>query len=1222
MQKGGTKMKRLLNHKNRWIAMLLIMTLLVTATKTTLLQVVAENEEEITQTVTEQVETDSQDSLIDTEELTTEESTTEEPTTEEATTEEPMTEEPTTEEPTTEEATTEEPTTEGNETEVEGIVIETTAEEETAEQETADEDATEDDSAVVIVASTQSTEIAIDETDEVSTIDATDEASTIDATDEVSTVDETAAIATTYTTDDGITYNLGNYLIKLPDEDTNATYDVHIHIIRYDTNGDYLYGMADEVYRVTITDADGEVTSANYVFAYAYNNDHEHPELAVNLENITAGSTILVESIVAEKIEYDAWGGLLWTNYYDTRVGVEVVEDGNTESVVTTNEANPLQLLVGETVTHTFSIEEISNTRETEETFLTTGGTYSLLYLMDNYNVVSYDDIESTHIVGPIIAQESAYRPTDDVTGETDPTGALVASDYSRSISSYVGSPTYYMSGETALSSFQLNYDFDRDHEDESDPFVAPYFYTTLTDLKMASVTIHDDVTDYFTVDETTFVSPNDYGKQLTYQNDEFIDFEKLWDAINETSDYILENGTIEDEPIDDSLIYTYDDTDYTEGDASSIKIYQGDELLTGGDLYTETGEPRVEYTDTGEVQLNINAGESWTIEVADHLDIVNIIYPDGYDYFSDPYLIPTTINFECATINPTYIDISDDGVDNPVLHSQFPQTLIDGEEIAAIQGENGEFGEGGNKIIWNLPNVETNSETGENRLVTYGTSQNILGHIIAPNAEFWNYGVNTDGSLFWEGGNINGSVIVKDFHSGVAEMHMWPYDGGSESAVYYYVEALKTVDGGDPSRAYEFELTYVPEADGSKPDGVMNISFPITAQSNIDSDEGDLGEIDFTLLAFAEEGTYSFIVKETVPEGTVTDNIIYDLTEYQIDITVDYDEVHGKYTITGVNTYKIVDSDGNTLDTPVLVSSEIGYEFGFNNLTGEETDLVNVSLTKVSTYGNLLSGARFYVTEMTSETDVSRPSGGYLESVVSQSDGSINITGLSRDTYYAITEYEAPAGHVVSDGYWVIYIDSKGFLASITGVDGAMLSDNDELINVSEEQEFLEITLNKSNQMADILTDVEFRVQRVVLEDGIPDVVVNGYDMTYISDENGEIHITDLEADHIYMITETSTPEGHEEYTGYWLIYVTGDSTHSLIPTGYTIEEYDKDYKLVGTVTNDTLMNVKIEFILPETGGFGTTVFYVVGSMLMLIASIYYRKTRKGIISTNKAKQ
>lgn len=212
------------------------------------------------------------------------------------------------------------------------------------------------------------------------------------------------------------------------------------------------------------------------------------------------------------------------------------------------------------------------------------------------------------------------------------------------------------------------------------------------------------------------------------------------------------------------------------------------------------------------------------------------------------------------------------------------------------------------------MPYIVTD-EDGNNRVVTYADGQNIPGHMIMPQAEFWNYHEDSNGALVWEGGNINGSIIAKDFHSGLAEMHMWAYDGRSENGTYFEAKAVKTVNGNTPEESFQFTLEPTGGVDQVQA-GNLNNNFPLVATSD------EEGNIYFSTLVFNVAGTYTYYIEEIIPEDTGT--ITYDRSKYELTVVVSEME-DGSFSATGTYT-KIQDDIGEALNIAIETVS-------FNNL-------------------------------------------------------------------------------------------------------------------------------------------------------------------------------------------------------------------------------------------------------------------------------------------------
>ena len=117
---------------------------------------------------------------------------------------------------------------------------------------------------------------------------------------------------------------------------------------------------------------------------------------------------------------------------------------------------------------------------------------------------------------------------------------------------------------------------------------------------------------------------------------------------------------------------------------------------------------------------------------------------------------------------------------------------------------------------------------------------------------------------------------------------------------------------------------------------------------------------------------------------------------------------------------------------------------------------------------------------------------------------------------------------------------------------------------------------------------------------------------------------------DGLYRFKETDAPEGYNKITGY--TYFTVEATHDVEATdpafgaltayycdenGAKLEDGDIETNAATGATANTA-NFSMEVInkagstLPETGGIGTTIFYVVGGLLMLAAVVIFVAKRK----------
>ncbi len=106
--------------------------------------------------------------------------------------------------------------------------------------------------------------------------------------------------------------------------------------------------------------------------------------------------------------------------------------------------------------------------------------------------------------------------------------------------------------------------------------------------------------------------------------------------------------------------------------------------------------------------------------------------------------------------------------------------------------------------------------------------------------------------------------------------------------------------------------------------------------------------------------------------------------------------------------------------------------------------------------------------------------------------------------------------------------------------------------------------------------------------------------------DENGKVVFTGLGKGH-YTLSEVVTPDGYNS--------IDGDIEFDITWTkdgGFAVEKVTEGYTITVTGSNNgfgTVLEAKIKnlsgALLPSTGGIGTTIFYVVGGILVIGAGI-----------------
>ena len=100
-----------------------------------------------------------------------------------------------------------------------------------------------------------------------------------------------------------------------------------------------------------------------------------------------------------------------------------------------------------------------------------------------------------------------------------------------------------------------------------------------------------------------------------------------------------------------------------------------------------------------------------------------------------------------------------------------------------------------------------------------------------------------------------------------------------------------------------------------------------------------------------------------------------------------------------------------------------------------------------------------------------------------------------------------------------------------------------------------------------------------------------------YTTDENGVASFKGLNIGH-YCLEEVKAPDGYNTLKGPVDVYIAADAQNGVITTN-AIQNEQGHYQVTSQITNNK------GTVLPSTGGIGTTIFYVVGGLLMVGAAI-----------------
>ncbi len=690
----------------------------------------------------------------------------------------------------------------------------------------------------------------------------------------------------------------GMVRIHLPED---YTYTVTI-IARYYLNGVQAY--APNISGQTINLPNGTVVSSlNYGIDTDPSSGMGNSIHYVTIENLSGGQAYFIPNILTydmADVSYSEYDTVVYELSAVSKDSPSLVEfklnpqeiAGDFEAPLT---GTDLSGLGGKSYTNfVATVTEDLPQQVTTDTFTSIGGQYSLLYLLNHYNVVSFGNIESSHIIGPIIALGEAKRNANEISSNV-----LVFSERSKGISSYVGilnSASY----DTSLSGANLRYFYDFEEKTFTDGTQIPKFYIPQTGY---AVTQNGTTTvrEYVSNGTNLFLSPN-YDGQVgaVWQNDDFIDETQLESAITQGISTLQTNGSIAGTVLGHRTVDN-DDVELTK----TVTILDKDGQKTG--------------TSTINNALTIEYGYHYTVLNATKPENIILDFGDKFFYGTSSDGTPTSITFKGGSL------LTGSG------YILFPNIYIKDAKFedpyllpTPTQGRDGEYSDLGNKVIWDL-SVFTNN------IAFAGSGINVVGHMVAPNTSIYAYESSQNSNGNWtttgnlSGGNVNGALIAQNVYSGSMEIHLWPYMDSKERDEYYNstslaVQGTKTTNTSYFVDGFEFVLE---ASSGNDTEGY-------TMPNNTTATSSDTGSFAFDSIGFKKDGTYVFTVTETQSStnypylGFTFDNRTYTVTVVVTSDTVsDDDSVTTTYSIDSVT----VTVDDDTTPTPPTVGEDGKYD-------------------------------------------------------------------------------------------------------------------------------------------------------------------------------------------------------------------------------------------------------------------------------------------------------
>ena len=345
-------------------------------------------------------------------------------------------------------------------------------------------------------------------------------------------------------------------------------------------------------------------------------------------------------------------------------------------------------------------------------------------------------------------------------------------------------------------------------------------------------------------------------------------------------------------------------------------------------------------------------------------------------------------------------------------------------------------------------------------------------------------------------------------------------------------------------------------------------------------------------------QGEQAITVDSTFPNANIVDKNTTNITAVK---SVDDKDVYIGQTVTYTGTFDTTNYNGETKIYQYTIT---------DTLPDFLTDVKVVSVSIVEK-GAGESGAD-KTTSIDTYNGKAFPAAGIVLSWTT--DGTINGNSLYKNGAQIIVQYSAK----VTD-------KAKINAANVNKI--TITPSSGESKNSEEEIWTYGTGLQKVDENKKPLAGAKFKVTGLTATGSNGDYICTAYDPTNIDidhstelecDAQGQLMIVGLPSDVTLTVTETEAPDGynkllntesltvqklsHEVKKESRTIYydANGKVTSNETETSYTKETYDPDL----LVLNLQVINQK-GTQLPSTGGIGTTIFYVVGGVLVLAAII-----------------
>ena len=355
-----------------------------------------------------------------------------------------------------------------------------------------------------------------------------------------------------------------------------------------------------------------------------------------------------------------------------------------------------------------------------------------------------------------------------------------------------------------------------------------------------------------------------------------------------------------------------------------------------------------------------------------------------------------------------------------------------------------------------------------------------------------------------------------------------------------------------------------------------------------------------------ANGGDYQYIetFKATIPDETpILVSYSYKIDSSKLNSSQDWIQpLHNKAWLEG---------------TVVDYNSE-SYSQGFNYVQGDATvEAEGVTLVKVNSenYGETISGTSFDLLKYDPDSENNekyRKIGSYKTDL----DGTIRLASLTKNWGYKLVETDAPSGYVLSEEpiyFYILSADTTAYPKNIEENRNYKIYSGGDRIYIENQPKDIPILLKKVGKSSKSpISGARFKLYGADGTTEVSDINLKESDTDgLITDTKGIILKPGT-----YFLDEIQAPNGYDLPKGKFKLVVSREEV-DVYDFAEGVDSYPESGKHV-FIPSDDIVTVEIEntagIELPATGGSGTLWFYVLGSIMAIIAVGFYLQKHKEV--------